>query len=93
MLLGSSHSCHIEVTHSIIYSNFAQPLTTYFYCAYEKNLRLAKGIEEFVFWGGDNADTHNAKQELLEQMMNFDIAIKAKGFFGLDRPFLATVSN
>lgn len=58
-----------------------------------KKLRLAKGIEEFVFWGGDNADTHNAKQELIEQLMNFDIAIRAEGFFRLDRRFLATVSN
>lgn len=34
---------------------------------------------------------HNAKQEILTQMTNFDIAVDAKGFFCVDRAFMAGV--
>lgn len=54
---------------------------------------LTVSVEEFVFWGGDNAETHNAKQELIEQINKFNICISAKGFFNLDRGFIAAVSN
>lgn len=36
---------------------------------------------------------HDAKEELSEQMEKFEIAIRAKGFFVLNRKFLASVSN
>lgn len=54
---------------------------------------LAKNIEEFIFWGGDTDRLHSAKQELIEQLNTFHIFIRAKGFFEVDRQFLASVSN
>lgn len=57
-----------------------------------QQLELAKNVEEFVFWSGDNDGLHSAKQELIEQMTKFDIVIRAKGFFDLNRQFLASVS-
>lgn len=58
-----------------------------------KKSRLIKNVEEFVFWAGENAETHNAKQELIDQINNFNISIRAKGFFELNRRFLATVNS
>lgn len=55
-------------------------------------MELVRNVEEFVFWCGDNDELHNAKLELVEQMEKFQIAIKAKGFFDVNREFLATVS-
>lgn len=34
---------------------------------------------------------HNAKHEILNQINEFDIKIDAKGFFEVDRRFVATV--
>lgn len=34
---------------------------------------------------------HNAKQEILSQLINFDITVDAKGFFCVDRAFMAGV--
>lgn len=58
-----------------------------------QQLELAKNVEEFVFWAGDDDGLHSAKRELIEQMTKFDIAIKAKGFFDLNRQFLASVRS
>lgn len=56
-------------------------------------MKLAKNVEEFAFWSGDNDQLHNAKQELIDQMNKFHISFEAKGFFVLDRQFLASVRN
>lgn len=56
-------------------------------------MELAKNVEEFVFWCGNDDQLRNAKHELIEQMKKFQIAIRAKGFFDVNRQFLATVSN
>lgn len=58
-----------------------------------QQLELAKNVEEFVFGGGDSDGVHCAKHELLEQITTFEIAIRAKGFFDLNRQFLASVSD
>lgn len=50
-------------------------------------------VEEFAFWGADDDQLRNAKQEMIQQMDKFHISIKAKGFFELDRQFLASVRN
>lgn len=54
---------------------------------------MGKNIEEFFFWTGDVAEIHFAKQELLSQLEKFDITIHAKGFYELNRNFLASVSG
>lgn len=36
---------------------------------------------------------HNAKEELLMQVSNFDIVIDARGFFNINRQFIASVSK
>lgn len=58
-------------------------------------MELAKNIEEFVCVGGDDDRllTMNAKQEFFGHINKFRIAFTAKGFFELDRPFLASVGN
>lgn len=48
-------------------------------------------IEEFVILGGENERLLDAKQEFFGQISEFRISIKAKGFFEVDRPFLASV--
>lgn len=53
---------------------------------------LIKNIERLTFWAGDNEKLHFAKQELLSQINNLDISISGKGFFVIDRQFLAGVS-
>lgn len=52
---------------------------------------LIKNIEKLTFWAGDNEKLHFAKQELLSQINNLDISISGKGFFTIDRQFLAGV--
>lgn len=54
---------------------------------------LIKNIERLTFWAGDNEKLHFAKQELLSQINNLDISISGKGFFVIDRQFLAGVSH
>lgn len=38
-------------------------------------------------------DVHKTKQEVLQQISKFDIIITAKGFFHVDRRFIAAVIN
>lgn len=52
---------------------------------------LIKNIEKLTFWAGDNEKLHFAKQELLSQINHLDISISGKGFFIIDRQFLAGV--
>ncbi|XP_031626147.1 uncharacterized protein LOC116342606 [Contarinia nasturtii] len=58
------------------------------YCSIQK-IELIKNIEKLTFWAGDNEKLHFAKQELLSQINNLDISISGKGFFIIDRQFLA----
>lgn len=53
---------------------------------------LIKNIEKLTFWAGDNEKLHFAKQELLSQINNLDISISGKGFFIINRQFLAGAS-
>lgn len=55
-------------------------------------MKLINNIEKLVFWPGDNDKLHFAKQELLSQIKNLEISINGKGFFNIDRQFLAGVS-
>lgn len=61
------------------------------YCTVQK-VDLIKNIEKLTFWAGDNDKLHYAKQELLSQINNLDISISGKGFFIVNRQFLAGVS-
>lgn len=56
-----------------------------------QKVELIKNIEKLTFWAGDNEKLHFAKQELLSQINNLDISISGKGFFIINRQFLAGV--
>lgn len=58
-----------------------------------KKSELIKNIEKLTFWAGDNEKLHLAKHELLSQINNLDLSISGKGFFTIDRQFLAGVSS
>lgn len=58
-----------------------------------QQLEVVRNVEEFVFWCGNDDELYNAKHELVEQFNKFHIAIRAKGFFDMNRQFLATVST
>lgn len=52
---------------------------------------LIQDIEKLTFWAGESDKVHYVKQKLLYQINNLDIAISAKGFFIMNRQFLAGV--
>lgn len=52
---------------------------------------LWKNLEKSIFCAIDDDDLHNAKQEILAQLSKFDITITARGFFDIDRRFIAAV--
>lgn len=56
-------------------------------------MELARNVEESVFWCGDDDHLQRAKYELIDQMNKFRINFKAKGFFQLNRQFVASVRN
>lgn len=58
-----------------------------------QKIDLIKNIEKLTFWAGENDQLHYAKQELLSQINNLDISISGKGFFIINRQFLAGVSH
>lgn len=41
----------------------------------------------------DNNRLHNAKEEILTQITKLNIVINAKGFFEVDRQFMAAVGS
>lgn len=53
---------------------------------------LIKNIEKLSFWADDNQKLSFAKHELLSQINNLDISISGKGFFIINRSFMAGVS-
>lgn len=48
-------------------------------------------MERFLFNIHDDDAMYNAKREIFQQVTQFDICIEAKGFFRMDRQFVATV--
>lgn len=48
-------------------------------------------LENAVFWTSDNDQLFYAKHELVSLIHRFPINISAKGFFTVDRSFLAAV--
>lgn len=64
-----------------------QKMSTIFF----KVVILMENLEKYVFWTSDNEKLYNAKQELISLVNRFPIHITAKGFFNLDRRFLAAV--
>lgn len=53
---------------------------------------LAKNLEKFMFWSNEYDTLFNAKQEILMQLNELNIAIAARGFFDVDRQLIAGVS-
>lgn len=45
-----------------------------------------------MFWANDFDSLFNAKQEILMQVNQLNIVIVARGFFDVDRQFIAAVS-
>ena len=54
-------------------------------------VNLLENLEEYVFWTSDNEKLYYSKQELISLISRFPIHITAKGFFIVDRRFLAAV--
>lgn len=50
-----------------------------------------ENLEKYVFWTSANEKLYHAKQELVSLINRFPIQITAKGFFIVDRRFLAAV--
>lgn len=71
---------------------FLRELKMIFRFGGKQKTELIKNIEKLTFWAGDNEKLHFAKQELLSQINNLDISISGKGFFVINRQFLAGVS-
>lgn len=46
-----------------------------------------------MFWANDYEPLFNAKQEMLMQVNQLNIVIAARGFFDVDRQFVAAVSH
>lgn len=66
-----------------------------FRCQYYifQKCRIIKHLEKFIFYANENNWLHAAKHEILAQLAHFTITVKAKGFFEIDRRFLAAVRN
>lgn len=52
-----------------------------------------KNIEKIAFWTNNDDKLYSAKLALLSQIENLDLSITGKGFFTLNRQFLANVSE
>lgn len=52
---------------------------------------MIKNVEELIFCASNDEPLHNAKQEILSQLIRLDIGIGAKGFFYIHRSFLGAV--
>lgn len=50
-----------------------------------------ENLEEMVFYSSENLKLYHAKQEFVTFVHSFPIHISAKGFFIVDRRFLAAV--
>lgn len=55
-------------------------------------MEYIRNVEKITFWASESRKLHIAKLELLTQIKNSPISVNAKGFFTIDRPFLAGVS-
>lgn len=58
-----------------------------------QKIELVKNIERIAFWTVNDDKLHFSKLALLSQIHNLDISITGKGFFILNRQFLASVSE
>lgn len=58
-----------------------------------QKIEFIRNIEKLVFWAGDQHKLQFAKQDLIAQMNNLNISISGKGFFTLNRQFMAAVSS
>lgn len=52
---------------------------------------LVDNLEKFNFSASFHLGLHNAKQEVFMQLSKLDISVQAKGFFDIDRRFIAAV--
>lgn len=75
----------------IKYTSHLITVTTNLLFSLLQKMKLIDNIEKLLFWPGDNDKLHFAKRELLNQIKNLDISISGKGFFTVDRQFLAGV--
>lgn len=57
-----------------------------------QKISLSRNLEKFLFCVCDVNKLHNAKHEILVQLNKFDIMIDARGFFEVNRRFVAGVS-
>lgn len=53
---------------------------------------IIKNIEKLSFCASDCEKLHTAKQELILQVNNLDMAISGKGFFIINKEYIAGVS-
>lgn len=54
-------------------------------------MEFFKYAEKLTFWASNDRMVHIAKNELLDQINHLTISISGKGFFTIDRQFLARV--
>lgn len=54
---------------------------------------LIKNIEKMSFWASDCEQLHSAKQELISQISNLDMSISGKGFFIINKEYIAEVGD
>lgn len=90
-LLIFSNSCHYlmrEVNLSKFIYNKLMKIAVPFPL---QKVTLSRNLEDYIFCVCDINRLHNAKQEILVQINKFDICIDAKGFFEINRRFVAAV--
>lgn len=54
-------------------------------------MELINNVEEYIFWTGETGRVCIAKLELINQMKTFNISIRGKGFYEINRSFLVSV--
>lgn len=89
ILMESSHKRSLEVCVECVRSVYG---CSYLHFSRQQKLNLLRNVEEFIFWSGNIEKLYLTKVEFIHQIQNFDLPINVKGFYELNRQFLAGVS-
>lgn len=87
ILVDSCHRC----SNRVICTNFLYSCNAF--CHHLQKIELIACIEKLTYTTiGSNKKLQYAKDELLSQIINLDISFNGKGFFNINRQFLADVN-
>lgn len=94
ILISACHQCIILVTINIIYVWVERVCFRFIntFISFQKTA-LIKNIEKLLFWTSEYEKLHSAKRELISQINSLDLSINGKGFFIINKEYIAGVSD